>query len=169
MNFLFCPLLSPVIGVCRYSIYGISRVIIFPFHDGHGSDAGLIRLVRLLLVLEKALSLLSNYCLMLNTKGACWGGLDLGFIILHFLTGHVCVLSWFRLFATLWTVALQAPLSMGFPRQEYWSGLPCPPPGDLPDSGIEPTVLMSPALADGFFITGATWEALLTGRVNAVL
>ena len=109
------------------SIYGISSVIIFPFHDGHGSDAGLIRLVRLLLVLEKALSLLSNYCLMLNTKGACWGGLDLGFIILHFLTGHVCVLSPFsriRLFATLWTVALQAPPSMGFPRQEYWSRLP---------------------------------------------
>ena len=105
------------------SIYGISSVIIFPFHDGHGSDAGLIRLVRLLLVLEKALSLLSNYCLMLNTKGACWGGLDLGFIILHFLTGHECVLSPFsriRLFATLWTVALQAPPSMGFPRQEYW-------------------------------------------------
>ena len=39
--------------------------------------------------------------------------------------------------ATLWTVARQAPLSMGFPRQEYWSGLPCPPPGDLPDPGIE--------------------------------
>ena len=43
-----------------------------------------------------------------------------------------------QLFATLWTVACQAPLSMGFSRQEYWSGLPCPPPGDLPDPGIEP-------------------------------
>ena len=41
-------------------------------------------------------------------------------------------------FATPWTVALQAPLSMGFPRQEYWSGLPFPSPGDLPDPGIEP-------------------------------
>ena len=41
-------------------------------------------------------------------------------------------------FVTLWTVARQAPLSMGFSRQEYWSGLPCPPPGDLPDPGIEP-------------------------------
>ena len=52
----------------------------------------------------------------------------------------VCVLSHFsrvQLFVTLWTVALQAPLSMGFSRQEYWSGLPCPPPGDLPDPGIE--------------------------------
>ena len=43
-----------------------------------------------------------------------------------------------KLFATLWSVACQAPLSMGFSRQEHWSGLPCPPPGDLPDPGIEP-------------------------------
>ena len=53
-------------------------------------------------------------------------------------------------FVTPWTVAHQAPLSMEFSRQEYWSGLPCPPLGDLPDPGIE---LMSPALAGGFFIT----------------
>ena len=46
----------------------------------------------------------------------------------------------------LWTVARQAPLSMGFSRQEYWSGLPCPPPGELPDSGIEPTSPAAPAL-----------------------
>ena len=59
-----------------------------------------------------------------------------------------------RLCATLWTVAHQAPLSMGFPRQEYLSGLPCPSPGDLPDPRIEPTSLMSPALADRFFTTG---------------
>ena len=50
------------------------------------------------------------------------------------------------LFVTLWTVAHQAPLSMGFSRQEYWSGVPCPPPGDLPDPGIEPTSPLSPAL-----------------------
>ena len=50
---------------------------------------------------------------------------------------------------TLWTVACQAPLSMGFSRREYWSGLPCPPPGDLPDPGIELTYLMSPALQAG--------------------
>ena len=56
-------------------------------------------------------------------------------------------------FATLWTVVYQAPLSMGFSKQEYWSGLPCPPPGDLPNSGIEPTSLVSPALAGGFFTT----------------
>ncbi|CAI9176124.1 unnamed protein product [Rangifer tarandus platyrhynchus] len=53
----------------------------------------------------------------------------------------------------------QAPLSVGFPRQEYWSGLPCPPPGDLPDPVIEHLSLMSPALAGGFFTTSATWEA----------
>ena len=64
-----------------------------------------------------------------------------------------------QLFATLWTVAYQAPLSMGFSRQEYWSGLQCPPPGDLPDTGIKPESLMSPALAGGFFTTSTTWEA----------
>ena len=53
-------------------------------------------------------------------------------------------------FVTPWTAALQAPLSMGFPRQEYWSGLPFPSPGDLPNPGIKP---MSPALAGGFFTT----------------
>ena len=63
-----------------------------------------------------------------------------------------------QLFATPWTVARQAPLSMGFSRQEYWSGLPCPP-GDLPDPGIEPASPASPALAGGFFTTSA--EALI--------
>ena len=53
-------------------------------------------------------------------------------------------------FETLWIVACQAPLSMGFPRQEYWSGLPFSPPGDLCNLGIKPT---SPALAGGFFTT----------------
>ena len=53
----------------------------------------------------------------------------------------------FNFSATLWTVAHQAPLSVGFSRQEYWSGLPLPSPGDLPHPGIEPT---SPALAGEF-------------------
>ena len=61
-----------------------------------------------------------------------------------------------RLFVTPWTVAPQAPLSMGFCRQEYWSGLPCPSPGDLPDAGIESLSLVSPALAGRFFTTSAT-------------
>ena len=67
---------------------------------------------------------------------------------------YVCLLSRFsrvRLFATLWTVARHAPPSTGFSRQEYWSGLPFPPPGDLPDAEMEPTSLTSAALARRFY------------------
>ena len=60
------------------------------------------------------------------------------------------------LLATPWTVT---PLSMGFFWQEYWSGLPCPPPGVLFNPGIEPVAPMSPALASEFFTTSVTWEA----------
>ena len=73
-----------------------------------------------------------------------------------------CMLSCFspfQLCVTWWTAACQAPLSMGFSRQAYWSGLPCPPPGDLPDPGIGPASLTSPALAGMFFTTSALWEA----------
>ena len=58
----------------------------------------------------------------------------------------MCVLSHGPLFVTLWTVACQVLLSMGFSRQEYWSGFSCSPPRDLPDSGIEPASPVSPAL-----------------------
>ena len=58
-----------------------------------------------------------------------------------------------QLFATLWTAAHQAPLSMGFSRQEYWSGLPFPTPGDLPDPGIKPMSFYVSRIADGFFTT----------------
>ena len=77
-------------------------------------------------------------------------------------TECVCMLNCFnrvQLFATLWTVACQAFLSMGFLRQEYWNGLPCPPSGNLPNPGIDLRSLIPPAFAGGFFITGATWEA----------
>ena len=67
------------------------------------------------------------------------------------------VLGRVRLIGTPWTAARQAPLSMGFSRQGYGSGVPCPPPGDLLDPGIEPASLTPPALAGGFFTTGATW------------
>ena len=72
----------------------------------------------------------------------------------------VCVshFSRARLFGTLWTVAYQAPLSIGFSRQEYWSGLLCSPPGDLPNPGKKPASLMSPAWAGRFFTTSATRE-----------
>ena len=63
----------------------------------------------------------------------------------------VCVLSCVPLIVTARAVAYEAPLSMEFPMQENWSGLPFPTPGDLPDPGIKPTSLESPALADGFF------------------
>ena len=59
------------------------------------------------------------------------------------------------LFVTLWTVALKSPLSMGFSRQAYRSGLSCSPPGDLPHPGFEPC-LISPSLAGGFFTAGTT-------------
>ena len=62
-------------------------------------------------------------------------------------------------FATSWTIACQAPLSMGFSRQENWSVLPFATPGDLPDPGIEPVSLVSPLLASRFFTTSDTWEA----------
>ena len=66
-----------------------------------------------------------------------------------------------QLFVTLWSLAYQAPLSMGFSRQEYWSGLPCPPPEDIPDPGTELESLTSPALAGGFFTTSITFLDLL--------
>ena len=74
-----------------------------------------------------------------------------------------CKLSHFShvwLFATPWTVAHQAPLSKGFSRQEYWSGLPCPPPGDFPDPGIKFVSTYVSCIGGRFFTTDATWEAL---------
>ena len=85
--------------------------------------------------------------------------------MLVFMLGHFsCV----QLFVTLWNVALQAPLSIGFSRQEYWSGLLCPPLGNLSDPWIEPMSLTSLALAGGFFnhycriyIDFMAWDSLL--------
>ena len=83
------------------------------------------------------------------------------------LTFHLfyfaCMLSHFshvQLCVTLWTVANQAPLSMGFSRQEYWSGLSSPSPRDLSNPGVESSTLMTPTLVGGFSITCTTWEAL---------
>ena len=85
-----------------------------------------------------------------------------GYTNLHFHQQGGCMLSHFghvQLFATLWTVARQTPLSMGFSRQENWSGLPFLPPGDLLYPGIEPMSLTTPVLADRFFTMSATWGA----------
>ena len=79
-----------------------------------------------------------------------------------------CVLSCFsfvQLYVTSWTIAHQGLLSMGYSRQEYWSRLPFLPPGNLPNLGIEPVSLSSPALASSFFTTSVTWEALGTNLV----
>ena len=75
---------------------------------------------------------------------------------------YCAVLSRFslaRLFIALLTIARQAPLSMGFSRKEYWTGLPCPSPGDLPDPGIKPVSLTFLVLVGGFFTTSTAWEA----------
>ena len=79
----------------------------------------------------------------------------------YILVIYVCALRHFScawLFVIPWTVAHQAPLSIGFSRQDYWSRLPCPAPGDLPNPGIELMSLMSPVLAGGFFTISTTWE-----------
>ena len=96
---------------------------------------------------------LSHLCLFIN-----------GVVIrnLCLLWIHALMLRCFcrvSLFVIPWTAACQAPLSTGFSKQEHWSGLPCPPSGDLCVPGIEPTSLTSPALAGGFLITTVTWEA----------
>ena len=96
---------------------------------------------------------------------------DVIYIFIHngILLSHQCSsvqsLSCVRFFVTLWTVACQAPPSMAFSRQEYGSVLPCPLPGDLPDSGIEPTSLMSPELAH---IDQNTWNKTMANFENII-
>ena len=97
-----------------------------------------------------------------------YGCFSISYIDRHWQFLNVCVLSCFshaQCFATLGTVAHQGLLSMGFSRQEYWSGLPCPPPGDLPHPGIDLRSLYVSALAGGFFTMSATWEALNHGHL----
>ena len=93
-------------------------------------------------------------CLMLRGCGDTGGGPLCAVRCARVL----CCFSRVWFFATLWTVACQAPLSMGFSRQEYWSGLPCPPPQDLSNPGIKPASLTSPVLAGRFFTTCTTWK-----------
>ena len=74
---------------------------------------------------------------------------------------HAKSLQLCPLFVILWTIACQASLSMGFSRQEYWNGLPFPPPGDFPNRGIKPTSPVAPAVAGKFFTT-----ELLSNKLN---
>ena len=75
-----------------------------------------------------------------------------------------CVLGCFRLFMTSWTVAYHAPLSMGFFRQEYWSGLSCSPPGNLPNPGIKPTAPGFPALQVGSLLLSHRGSPILSSE-----
>ena len=109
---------------------------------------------------------------MLLTPNFLWKLSFTLMIYLRFLSGsltslvlHVCVLSCFshvRPFVTPWTVAHQVLLSMGFSRQEYWNGLPRPPPGDLHNSGVKIGSLVSLELTGGLFNISATLEAPLS-------
>ena len=72
-------------------------------------------------------------------------------------------------YVTPWTAAHQAPLFMGFSRQEHWSELPCPPPGDLPNPGIKPMSFSSPALKDRFYTTSTIWEVLYEAYLLSLL
>ena len=81
---------------------------------------------------------------------------------------HVCVFSHVPLFAIPWTVTWQAPLSMGFPKKEYWSWLPFPSSRDLPNPGIKPLPPVSPALAGRFFTTKVSWKDLVKGEVMPI-
>ena len=86
------------------------------------------------------------------------------------LVAQLCLsLSLVQFSATPWIVARQTPLSMGFSRQEYWSGLLFPLPGDLPNPGTEPAFLVSPALAGGYFTTSTTWKAINYDKVYQTL
>ena len=107
-------------------------------------------------------------CISLQSKGLSrvFSSTTVGLYIFLKLTVcvYVCVCWHFsrvQLFATPWTIACQSPLSMGFSKQEYWSGFLCPLPGDLPDPGIKPSSLMIYALSSRFFTTSTNWEALM--------
>ena len=82
---------------------------------------------------------------------------------------HAQLLGHAQVFVTLWTIVHRAPLSMGFLKQEYWSGLPFPTPGDLPNPGIKPISLVFPALEGSFFTTALPRKPTESarGHVNA--
>ena len=89
-------------------------------------------------------------------KGKLWG---MRGVLFCNWDACMCAKSRPALCNPIWTVAHWAPLSMEFFRQEYWSGLPCPPPGDPLDPEIKPLFLTSPELSGGIFTTSITWEA----------
>ena len=111
-----------------YTLFAIPAPSCIPFlHPGQRSQGFKFT--------NSSISLLDHNCLPACPACFLWPII----VCAHVISCFSCV----RLFVTLWTVACQAPLSMEFSRQEYWSGLPFPPPGDLPNTGIESTSLMS--------------------------
>ena len=107
-----------------------------------------------------------------SMKTDCWAGLGISWWAIPQNTLHVKSLSCVQLFSTPWTVAHQAPPSMEFSRQEYWSGLPFPSPGDLPDPGIEPG---APALQADALLSEPpggwlyTWSVEVTNSASSTL
>ena len=114
-------------------------------------------IIFVLKVWEKTYLPLSNFIIFIANPILIVGYHYINYVYCAVLSCLICV----QLFATLWTIACQFSLSMGFFRQEYWSALAFPPPGDLPNSKIDPASLLSPALVGGFHTTNTTWEALL--------
>ena len=106
-------------------------------------------------------SKIKNQCYILHTyKNSSYEILLFCYIcFINILVQLISVTFIMSNFVSPWTAAWQAPLSMGFSKQEYWSGLPHPPPRELPDPGFQPASLVSLALAGRFFTTGTTWEA----------
>ena len=126
---------------------GSGSVFVHPHPEAMTTGISLCRLgLFFLKVREAKVRLQRNVFTLFNVKGHIFSP------ICPVLSHFSCV----RLFVTPWTVAHQIPLSIGLCKQEYWSGLSFPSPGDLPEPGIEPS---SPALAGGFFTTSTIWEA----------
>ena len=118
-------------------------------------------LLNRVLLREQNKTLWKTSSTFLGLKGIaeCWRA------IIYWIMPSTQLLSHVRLFAAPWTIiACQAPMSMGFSRQEYWNGLPLPTPEDLLHPGVESTSLTSPPLAAGFFTTRATWKAQIIPR-----
>ena len=106
----------------------------------------------------KALRFKEEKCKMLTRTSNCFDISSTG--IYYDVCVHAKLLQLRPTLVTVWTVAYQDPLPMGFSRHECWSGLPCPAPGELPDPGIGPEALGSPELAGRFFTTSTTCKAL---------
>ena len=155
-------------------IYNLKRIIhslllVTDYMGKHWTaDQAILHLKKWNIALSKVVSLVQRliHALCSAQQGdflSCWTHsffLYLCHTILSPSSVHMCMhasVSLVWLFVTSWTVARQAPLSLGFFRQEYWSGSSFPSPGDLPNPGIEP---VSPALAGRFFIHWTTWEDL---------